>query len=229
MRQGFVVLMLAAASAGCHGQGDAGKVFRGTLPQALLLVDQAFNVSVLGEIVDPIPSKISVKLGHGITAYVALKEIVAQCPGYELIRKDEAFIVAQRELFEDGTNPMNEVLRDYLVPNNLRMFRLGFPNEVAKARQGIHGPGGVFSGPELPESLSPPLKEELMHNQTAREVLLHVAGEVGNLFSILVLPSAHPANQVLRNTSFQDWDLAGGPGVATYNTSLKDHPDSSEN
>lgn len=231
-RTRIFVMLLASALCPCSwtqhpeeaSQGVGKRVFRGTLPQALLLVDQTFHVSVLGEIVDPVPN-ISFKVGPGTTPNEALKEIVAQCPGYVLVRKHEAFIVAQNELFEDQANPMNQVLRDYLVPNNLRMFRLDFPNEIVKAQQGIHERGGVYSGPGLPESLSPSLKKELIHNQTAREILLHVAGEVGNLFSILILPSPHPVKQMLRNTSFLAWEIAGGPGLATYTTALKGHPD----
>ena len=228
MRQQFVVLMLVVTSGACSCQGVGGTVFHGTLPQALLLVDQTFHVSVLGEIVDPIPSNISMKFVPGASAYAALKGIVAQCPGYVLVKKEEGFIVAQKDLFVDRTNPMNEVLRDYLVPSNLRTFRLSFPNAVVNAQHGIYGFGGVFSGPELPDSLSPSLKEEQLHNQTAREVLLRVAGEVGNLFSILILPSPHPVKQMLRNDSFQAWEIAGGPGVASYATALKGHPDAAD-
>jgi len=144
------------------------------------------------------------------------------------LEKGGAFVVAQKELFEDQANPMNEVLRDFEMPNDLGLFKLRFPNDVAKAHQGMHGFGYILNGAGLPQNLSPRLREEVLHSQTAREILLHVAAEVGNLYSILVLPSPHPVKQMLRNTSFQAWEIAGGPGLATYSTWLKGHPDSSD-
>ena len=120
---------------------------------------------------------------------------------------------------------MNQVLQDYQVPGNLGIFRLSLPNEVGKAEQGIHGYGFVWNGPKLPASISPPLKNEVLHDQTAREILLHVAGEVGNLYSVLVLPSAHPAAQMQKNNSFQVWDIAGGPGLSKYTSQVTPHPD----
>ena len=228
MRDIFVVLILAIASPGCNCQDIGNTTFHGTLSQALLLVDQTFHVPVLGEIVDPIPSNISLNLSSANTAPAALKTIVAQCPGYLLVRTDRAFVVAQKELFEDPANPMNEVLRDFEMPNDLGLFKLRFPNDVAKAHQGMHGFGYILNGAGLPQNLSPLLKEEVLHSETAREILLHVANEVGNLFSILILPSSHPIEQMLTNTWFRAWEIAGGPGMTTYTTWLRGYPDSSD-
>jgi hypothetical protein len=225
MGKQIVVLLLALASTVCNCQGVEDTTFQGTLPQALLLVAQTFHVSVLGEIVDPIPSGISIKFSRADTAPAVLATLVAQCPGYVLFSRNEAFIVAQKDLFDDLNNPMNQVLRDYQIPSNLGRFRLSLPNEVSKAEQGIQGYGELLNGPTLPKSISPSLKTEVLHDQTAREILLHVAGEVGNLYSVLVLPSAHPAKQMQKNTSFQVWDIAGGPGLSKYISQVMPHPD----
>ncbi len=229
MRVQVVALLLAAASTvcSCRPETVAKSSFRGTLSQALLLVDQTFHVSVFGEIVDPIPSGISIEFDPLSTAAEVLATIVAQCPRYVLVKQDEVYIVAQKDLFVDPANPMNEVVRDFYTYDSLTMFKLSFTSAVGKAQQGMQGFGGVLSGPTLPDSLSVPLKVEELHNQTAREILVHVADEAGNLFSILILPSPHPHEQMIALTSLQAWEIAGGPGVMTYKSMIRGHPASS--
>ena len=222
----IAVLFLAVASTAGICQGAEDIRFQGTLPQALLLVDQTFRVPVLAEMVDPIPSNLSVTIRPSRKVSAVLSTIVAQCPGYILVTEKEGFIVAQKDLFNDPTNPMNEMVRDFMVPSNLRDFRLYFSTAVGNAQQGIQGIGGVLSGPALPADLSVPLKNEMLHNQTAREILLHVAGEVGSFFSAFVLPSAHPHQQMADHTSLQAWELAGGPGIIAYRSQIKVHPES---
>jgi len=219
-------LLLAAASTLGVCQGGEDTTFRGTLPQALLLVGQTFHVPVLAEMVDPLPSDLSITLSPSSKASAVLAALVVQCPGYIVVREKDGFIVVQKDLFGDPANPMNEVVRDFAVPNNLGDFRLYFSASVGNAEQGIQGIGGVLSGPVLHEGVSVPLKVETLHNQTAREILLHVAGEVGNLFSAFVVPSAHPHEQMVNHTSLQAWELAGGPGIMTYRSQIKVHPES---
>ena len=223
----IAVLLLAAATVSAC-QGATGIEYQGTLPQALLLVDQTFHVSVLGEIVDPVPRQISIQNIKASTPQAVLASIVSQCPGYVLVNRKGAFIVAQKDLFEDPSNPMNAVVRDFQVPGNLSDFKLGFTSAVGNAQQGIQGFGGVWNGATLPESISVPLEEEVLHNQTGREILLHVATKVGSLFSVFSLPTAHPHEQMLRNSSLQVWELAGGPGVLRYKAKQMVHPESDE-
>lgn len=222
----IAILFIVAASTVGVCQGVEGATFRGTLPQDLLLVGQTFHVPVLAEMVDPLPSDLSITISSSSKAYDVLATLVAQCPGYILVREKDGFVVAQKDLFRDPANPMNEVVRDFAVPNNLSDFRLYLSAAVGNAEQGIQGTGGVLTGPVSRESASVPLKEETLHNRTAREILLHVAGEVGNMFSAFVVPSAHPHEQMVNHTSLQAWELAGGPGIMTFRSQIKVHPES---
>ena len=80
MQKQMVILLLAAASTVCNCQDLGNTTFQGTLPQALLMVAQTFHVSVLGEIVDPIPSGISIKLSPADTAPEVLSNDCCSVP-----------------------------------------------------------------------------------------------------------------------------------------------------
>ena len=223
LRKAALLLVITSASL-CDSQCQKRKQSSGNLPQVLLQIDQSFHVSVLAELVDPVPSNLSIRLGPESTAREALEKIVERCPGYVLIDRKEAFIVAQKQLFTDLANPMNQVLAYYQIPGNLAEFKLSFPNAVGASQQGVTGVGGFFNGLSLPEELSPPLKIESLHNVTARDILLRVAVQVRNLYSILILPSAHPEKQEHDNAAFLAWEIAAGPGIAEYRSYLSTYP-----
>jgi len=190
----------------------------------LLFVDQTFHVSVLGELVDPIPSNVSVQVGPKSTARVVLEEIVAQCPGYVLLAQKGPFIVAQKQVLKDSANPMNHTLRNYQVPSNLSEFKLSFPTAVGASEQGVSGTGGMINGFAPPKEVSAHLKVEQLRDLTAREILTHVAEEVGNLYSVLILPSVHPEKEKHEHATFRAWEIVGGAAVAQYNSQLSGFP-----
>ncbi|MBX6361904.1 hypothetical protein [Pseudacidobacterium ailaaui] len=216
MSRYFICVFAVATLCSCQTSRDA--TFHGNLPQALLMVDQHFHVSVVAELVDPVPSNLSVQIKPTMDASAVVTAIVARCPGYVWTRKDGVFLIAQKTLLRDSANPMNQVVPEYQIPNNLSLFKLSFPNAVAAAALHVSGSGGLLNGFSLPDNLSPSLIVQDLHNKTAREILLHVAREVGNLYSVLILPDAHPEKQRLANTDFRDWEIAGGAGIEQYKT-----------
>jgi hypothetical protein len=220
------LLIVVASGIKLCCQEKKSTTFHGTLPEALLFVDQTFHTAVLGELVDPVPSNISILLGPESSARAALSAIIAQCPGYVMVRDGEVYIVAQKQLLHDSANPMNQLMRSYRIPGDLTELKLGFPNAVSAAAQGdsVSEGGALLSGLALPKSLSPQLRIEQLHNVTAREVLIHVAGEVGNLYSVLILPSSHPAKETREHRGFLGWEIAGGTGLAKYTARLKYYP-----
>ena len=220
MRRYVAVLLFFLASSACESQGGKSTSFHGGLPQALLFVDQTFHVSVLGELVDPIPINVSVQVGPKSTAHVVLEEIVAQCPGYVVLPQAGVFIVAQKQVLRDSANPMNQILKDYQVPGNLNLFKLSFPSAVAASEEGVSGIGGMINGFSAPGGVSVPLRVERLRNLTAREILTYVAKEVGNLYSVLVLPCVHPEKEKHEHATFRAWEIVGGGAVAQYNSQL---------
>jgi hypothetical protein len=224
MNQRIVALLIMVSSSMILNCQEKISAFHGTLPGALLFVDQTFHTSVLGELVDPVPSNISIHIDPESTAHSALVEIVRQCPGYELVSSKEAYLVVQNELFHDSANPMNQRIGSYQVPGDLAEFKLGFPNAVSAAVLGTSEGGALLSGLSLPKELSPSLNIELLRNVSARDILRHVAGEVGNLYSVLIFPNPHPAKERRQNKSFVGWEIAGGTGIAKYSARLTYYP-----
>lgn len=218
------ILIVLLMSTACNGQRESVISIHGTLPQALLTVDQTFHVSVLGELVDPVPTDISAKIKIAKGPSAAMAAIMAKCPGYVWFKRNKAFVVVQKRLLKDPANPMNQVVPTYQVPSNLSSFRLSFPSAVGAAKQNVSGVGGLINGFGLPETLSPPLTVQVLHNMTAREILLRVAEEVGNLYSILILPNTHPVVAGRSDSDFLGWEIAGGPGINHYKPYLERYP-----
>ncbi len=222
MRQRVVstILVMLALVIHSSGQDTKNTAFQGNLPQALLLVSQTFHVSVLGELVDPVPANLTIQINKMDTARTMIVAIVRQCPGYMWLQKKGTFIVAQKQLYRDAANPMNQVIPNYQFPANLSIFRSLFPQAVVAAVHHMTGIGGIAHGFALPEDMSPPLTRREVHNLTARAILLEVAQDVGNLYSVLILPSAHPHKQKQDDTTFLAWEIAGGPGLPQYKSYL---------
>jgi hypothetical protein len=227
MRKIVFLLVIFFGSLVCIAQEKNAErpLFHGDLPQALLWVDQKFHVSVLGEIVEPVPSNIVLEADCDSTATTALAAIVSQCPGYLWVRTGGTFVVAQKKLYRDSANPMNQVLPGFGIPDNLTTFELLFPNAVAAAAQHKSGRGGLLSGLGT-TSQNPPvsLESRVLHHQTARAILVAVADQVGNLYSVVILPNSHPVKENQTNTAFAAWVIAGGPDVESYKVSITAYP-----
>jgi hypothetical protein len=219
MRRKLTILAIIVGSAACSCQQveTAAPPFQGNLPQALLFVDRTFHVSVLGEIVEPVPSHITLRIDVKATAATTLASIAAQCPGYMWRMTGSSFIIAQTQLYRDSANPMNQVLPHYEIPGDLDTFRLSFPSAVSAAAEHVSGTGGLLNGLSVPDH-GPPisLQREQLQDQTARQILLRIADQVHNLYSILILPSPHPIKQERENATFLAWDIVGGPEVSKY-------------
>jgi len=222
MRQRVVstILVMLALVIHSSGQDTKNTAFQGNLPQALLLVSQTFHVSVLGELVDPVPANLTIQINKMDTARTMIVAIVRQCPGYMWLQKKGTFIVAQKQLYRDAANPMNQVIPNYQFPANLSIFRSLFPAVVDTAVKSPPGIGGIINGFGLPKDLSPSLTVQELHNQKARDILLRVSEEVGNLYCVLVFPSVPLPKPKRDESAFPAWEIAGGPGLPQYKSYL---------
>lgn len=192
-----------------------------TLPQELLRVAQKYHVSLLGELSNPVPRNLNIAMDRVSDPADAIAKIVAAAPDYRWFRRGNVFVVVQKRLFKAPGNPMNQKLDTFTVPENLSRFKLAFPSAVSNT--GSHVSGYAIEGFGLPPSLSPLLKKETFRNITVRDVLIKVATQVGNLYSVLILPNAGPSPRRGR-LMFLAWDIAGGSGLAKYSVQFESYP-----
>lgn len=176
---------------------------------------------MLKELSNPVPRILDVRLDKVSDPADAITEIVAKAPGYEWSRHGNAFLVVQKKLYKAPGNPMNQKIGAFQVPGDLSLFKLRFPSAVVNAQS--HLSGEAIEGFGLPSQLSPPLKEETLKDMTARDILIKIANEVGNLYSDIILPSPDPSLKK-RKPMFLAWDIAGGPGLSKYTVHSKSYP-----
>jgi hypothetical protein len=192
--------------------------------QALLDIAKAYHRPIIGELVKPIPSAIVLDVIGKRNERDALVSLAAQCPGYIWYEKNGVIVFGNERLLRAPGNPMNAKLRAYTIPSNLSIFKLTFPGAVESAGSPSTGAGGFVNGFGLPEDLSPPLTVEEVKDMEARNIMIKVAAEVGDFFSVIILPSDKPTKSSLGDKAFIAWDIAGGRGVQKYNTPLSHSP-----
>ncbi len=209
------VLLLGSMSIGGQVQRTPSPI-AGNLAYVLLKIVEAYHVSVLGELVQPIPKQVILKSSDLTSAQSALRALALQCPDYIVLNRNNVFLFINSQILVDPTNPMNTVLHHVNMPQDLSWLKVTLPNLILGARQGVAGPGTVISGIGLPPALSPKLKPETFPVVTARDLLVKAARSVGNLYSAVILKTPHPKYTNPSQNVLFDWDLAGGPGIDTY-------------
>ncbi len=216
------VMVLSASNA--EAQGPPKQATGQFLSEALLTVARTYHVSVLAEVAEPMPTGIVLDGRAGATLRQVLEGVRRQCPGYRFEITHGTVIFGNVNLLKDPNNPMNQTLAQYTIPEDLSEFKLTFPGAVRSAQEHQQSVGGLVVGMGLPRELNPSLSKEVVQEVTARAILLKVAGEVGNLYSLLIFPSEHPTRKEMTDGGFFGWEIAGGPGLDSYKTYLHHRP-----
>ncbi len=214
----FLPLVLIARYSA--GQGFPNKPFSGNLSQVLLDVVKEYRAPVIAELVSPIPSGLAVPQAAQTDKRAVLDYLLSQCPSYTWYVKDGVVIFAEKKVLRSPNDPMNTRLRGYQIPSTLSYFKVTFPNAVATSGRGFHGSGYVINGVGLPDSLSPGLKSREVTNITGRDILIQVASELREFYSVLILPPSYVVRGSLKNNAFFGWEIAGGPGLRDYHTNI---------
>lgn len=211
------MLLFSLLTRAAHSQTTESDNIAGNLAEVLLTISTRFHISILGEMVAPIPVNLLLNLSVFKDGPQALDELVKEQPDYSWYSTKEGVVVfGQRKLLAAAGNPMNVRLKTYRMPTDLNIFKLTFPNAVATANDKAKAEGGVVTGIGLPPEMSPPLSKMVLNNVTAREVLIKVATDVGTLYSVIVLPTSQPKD--LRQQAFLTWDIAGGAALPKHRT-----------
>lgn len=208
----IALAILAAPFIGVCQMQSSGPATQ-TVPKALLSVVLKYHISVVAELDEStsilqVPDFSSMKGPQR-----SMDVIVAQCPGYRWYWQGEVIVFGKASFLHAENNALNAKIPSFtLIGEDLSDFKLFFPSQVAAALRGETG-GVAVSGQPLPPQLSPHLKSIEMKDATARDILIQVAKQVGNLYSVMILPSPE---QKLPNQLFISWDLAGGPYLSEY-------------
>ena len=185
------------------------------LQEALLRVDRHFNVPISAELLAPTPRDVIVVFSEGKTVEQELDDIKSQCPFYTWSKVNGVYLFQHRLIKDASSNPFNQRLTSYQIPPNLGLFRLTFPTAVISASKHEVIKGYALSGSaEGATSIS--LKKEVVSNDTARDILLRVGGQVDQFFSLLILSNQDVANAKPTEDSFLGWEIVGGQAVSSY-------------